>query len=82
MDDVEIGFAFLERFWAHGYAYESAAAVMEYGRIAPGLERIAATSAPGSRGSLGVLEKLGLCFQGTIHLEGHEGETGLYVVGG
>jgi len=67
MDDVENGFAFLERFWAHGYAYESAAAVMEYGRTAPGLERIAASSAPGNRGSLGVLQKLGLFFQGTIH---------------
>ncbi len=31
MEDIEIGFAFLERFRAMGYAYESAAAVMDTG---------------------------------------------------
>ena len=30
LEDVDIGFAFLPRFWAKGYAYESAA-VLAYG---------------------------------------------------
>jgi hypothetical protein len=40
-----------ERFWAMGYAYESAAVVMDYVRTSLGLTRIAATTAPGNRGS-------------------------------
>jgi ribosomal-protein-alanine N-acetyltransferase len=45
MQDIEIGFALLERFWAKGYAHESAAEVMNYGRTSLGLRRIAATTA-------------------------------------
>jgi RimJ/RimL family protein N-acetyltransferase len=56
MKDIEIGFAFLERFWAKGYAYESAAVAMDYVRTSLGLTRIAATAAPGNRGSIRVLE--------------------------
>jgi [ribosomal protein S5]-alanine N-acetyltransferase len=66
MQDVERGFAFLERFWAKGYAYESAAAVMDYARTSLGLKRIVATTAPGNRGSIRVLEKLDLRFERTF----------------
>lgn len=82
MQDIEIGFAFLERFWAKGYAYESASAVMDYARTSLGLKRIAATTAPGNRGSIRVLEKLGLRFERTIRLPGKEEETSLYAVEG
>ena len=34
--EIEIGFAFLERFWAKGYAYEAAAAVKDYARSSLG----------------------------------------------
>ena len=33
LEDVDLGFAFLSRFWGHGYAYESAAAVMSYAKM-------------------------------------------------
>jgi hypothetical protein len=49
MKDIAIGFAFLERFWAKGYAYESAAAVMDYARTSLGLTRIAADRTGESR---------------------------------
>lgn len=68
MQDIEIGFAFLERFWAKGYAYESAAEVMNYGRTSLGLRRIAATTPPRNCGSIHVLEKLGLRFESTFRL--------------
>ena len=79
MEDIEIGFAFLQRFWANGYAYESAAAVMEYGRTALGLKRITATTAPGNRGCIRLLEKLGMHFDRMIQMPGYEGETSLYI---
>ena len=31
LKDVDIGFAFLQKFWSQGYARESAAAAMHYG---------------------------------------------------
>src|SRR2546430_1232042 len=44
--DVDIGFAFLPKFHGRGYAHESAAAVMEYGKGALGLKRIVAITSP------------------------------------
>jgi RimJ/RimL family protein N-acetyltransferase len=82
MKNIEIGFAFLERFWAKGYAYESAAAVMDYARTSLGLKRIAATTAPANRGSIRVLEKLGLRFEGRLRLPGQERETSLHAFEG
>src|SRR5678815_4161900 len=32
LEDIDIGFAFLPRFWGKGYAHEAAAATMEYGK--------------------------------------------------
>ncbi len=32
LDDVDVGFSILERFWRNGYAYEAARAVMDYGK--------------------------------------------------
>jgi ribosomal-protein-alanine N-acetyltransferase len=82
MQDIEIGFAFLERFWGKGYAYESGAAVMDYARMSLGLKRIAATTAPENRGSIGVLEKLGLRFERTLRVPGQEGKTSVYAIEG
>src|SRR5580700_8038038 len=42
LEDVDIGFAFLPRFWSQGYAFESAAAVMAFGREALGIRRVVA----------------------------------------
>ena len=38
LEDVDVGFALLEKFRRRGFAYESAAAVMEYGRNALAIE--------------------------------------------
>jgi RimJ/RimL family protein N-acetyltransferase len=58
--DPDVGFAFLPRFWSKGYATESAAAVMAYGRDALGIGRIVAIVSPDNAGSIRVIEKLGL----------------------
>lgn len=82
MQHFEIGFAFLKRFWAKGYAFESAAAVMNYGRISLGLRRFAATTPSGNCGTIHVLEKLRLRFARMFHFKGQEGETSLYAFEG
>ncbi len=71
LDVPDVGFAILERFGGKGYAYEAAAAVMDYGRTALALPAIAGVTAPDNRVSIRLLEKLGLKFQREIHLPGY-----------
>ena len=63
LKDVDIGFAFLPQFWKKGYAFESASAVMTYGRNVVGLSRVVAITSPENDASIRVLEKLGLRFE-------------------
>ena len=79
LEDVDIGFAFVERFRRKGFAYESAAAVMEYGRNALGLKRIVAITSPDNEGSMRVLEKIGLRFEKMIRMPGSDEDTRLFV---
>jgi ribosomal-protein-alanine N-acetyltransferase len=78
-EDVDIGFAFLEKFWGKGFAYESAVAVMEYGRNALGLKRIVAITSPDNEGSIRVLAKIGLQFERMIRMPGSDEDTRLFV---
>lgn len=73
LEDVDIGFAFLPKFWAKGYAYEAASAVMAYGKDILGLKRIVAITSPDNDASGKLLEKLGMRFERIIRLsEGAE----------
>jgi RimJ/RimL family protein N-acetyltransferase len=78
LEDVDIGFAFLPKFWARGYAYESAAAVMAYGKTVLGLNRIVAITSPDNYASGRLLEKLGLRFERIIHLSNDASEVRLF----
>jgi RimJ/RimL family protein N-acetyltransferase len=78
LEDVDIGFAFLPKFWARGYAYESAAAVMAYGKTVLGLNRIVAITSPDNYASGRLLEKLGLRFERIIHLLNDASEVRLF----
>jgi RimJ/RimL family protein N-acetyltransferase len=79
LEDVDIGFAFLERFRKKGFAYEAAAAVMGYGRNALGLKRIVAITSADNEGSMRVLEKIGLRFEKMIRMPGSDEDTRLFV---
>lgn len=78
LEDVDVGFAFLQKFWGRGYAYESAQAVMNYGWNTIGLKRIVAITTLGNRDSIKLLEKLGLRFEKMIQMPGHVGESALF----
>lgn len=78
LEDVDIGFAFLPRFWAKGYAYESAAAVMAYGKTVLRLNRIVAITSPDNYASGRLLEKLGLRFERMIRLSKDAPEVRLF----
>lgn len=66
LPDVDIGFAFLQRYWGRGYATEAAEAMMRCGRERHQLKQIVAIVSPGNTASINVLQKLGLCFERMI----------------
>jgi RimJ/RimL family protein N-acetyltransferase len=80
LDDVDIGYAFLPRFWSQGYAVESALAVREYGQQVHSLKRIVAITLPENKGSVRVLEKIGLIFEKMIKLDGDDDELMLFAI--
>lgn len=68
LEDVDIGYAFLPKFWSKGYALESAQAVMDHAKEAPGLKRVVAIVDPNNAGSIRLLEKLGMTFKKMVKL--------------
>jgi ribosomal-protein-alanine N-acetyltransferase len=79
LEDVDVGFAFLPRFWSRGYAVESAAATLAYGRSVLGIKRIAAITNPDNAGSIRVLEKIGFRFDRVIRMSEGEPELKLFL---
>lgn len=78
LEDMDIGFAFLPRYWAKGYAFESAKACIDHGREVLGLRRIVAINSSGNESSARLLEKLGLKFERTVSLPNDPEELRLY----
>jgi len=76
--DVDIGFAFLQKYWSQGYARESAAAVMHYGWTTLRLKRIVAITKLTNQPSITLLERLGLRFEKNITQPDHGGENKLF----
>ena len=79
--DVDIGFAFLPRFWSKGYALEAALAVKAFGLNSLGLNRIVAITNPDNEASIKLLEKLGLTFERMIRLSEDSAAIKLYASG-
>jgi RimJ/RimL family protein N-acetyltransferase len=80
LEDVDIGYAFLPRFWSKGYAVESAQAVKDYAKNTIGLGRLVAITDPANEGSVRVLEKIGLRYERMIRLSKDDIELKLFSV--
>lgn len=78
LPDVDIGFAFLPQFWSQGYAAESAAAIVRYAFDRLELRRLVGIANPDNIGSIKVLEKIGLRYEGMIKLNDDSKEICLY----
>ena len=78
LDDVDIGYALLPKFWSNGYATESAMAVKAFARDIIGLKRIVGITDPENTGSIRVLEKLGMKFEKTVRLSPDDIELKLF----
>lgn len=80
LDDVDIGYAFLPKFWSKGYAVEAAHATRTYAKDVIGLKRLVAITDPANEGSIRVLEKIGLRFEKMIRLSEDDIELKLFAV--
>jgi RimJ/RimL family protein N-acetyltransferase len=80
LEDVDIGYAFLPKFWLKGYAIESAMAVKNYARDVLGLKRIVGITDPENAGSIRVLEKIGMEYKRMIQLSEDDIELKLFSV--
>ncbi|EOO28239.1 ribosomal-protein-alanine acetyltransferase [Bacillus cereus BAG1X2-3] len=72
LEDVDIGFAFLETFRSKGYGYESASAIIEYGVQKLGMKRIVAITSIDNIASGKLLENVGLRFEKIISDSGED----------
>ncbi|HEK9098870.1 GNAT family N-acetyltransferase [Bacillus pfraonensis] len=79
LEDVDIGFAFLPKYWDKGYAYEAASEVMTYGKDKLGLNRIVGITTPDNHASAKLLKKVGLQFERLIRLPNDTEELNLFV---
>ena len=80
LEDVDIGYAFLPRYWSKGYATEATLAVKEYAKNTVGLKRLVAITDPNNQGSIRVLEKIGLTFEKVVRLSEDDIELKLYAI--
>jgi RimJ/RimL family protein N-acetyltransferase len=68
LPDPDIGFAFLPDFWNRGFAFESAAAVLQDARERLNLHRILAITNQDNEPSIKLLQKLGLHIERVIKM--------------
>ncbi|HEU4328722.1 MAG TPA: GNAT family N-acetyltransferase [Roseiflexaceae bacterium] len=79
LEDVDLGFAFLARHRAQGYALEAALGTLGYARSALGLGRVAAIVAPDNERSARLLEKLGFRFERMVSYPGETEQLRLFI---
>jgi RimJ/RimL family protein N-acetyltransferase len=80
LPDIYLGFAFLPAYRGHGYARESAAAVLAEAREALGLRRILAITTLDNERSMKLLESLGFRFERVIRQTPDDPGTRLYAI--
>jgi RimJ/RimL family protein N-acetyltransferase len=78
LDDVDLGYAFLPAHWGHGYAFEAAAAVLDYACRVVGLRRLVAIVSVDNDRSIKLLDRLGFQFERMIRLPGDDEEIKLF----
>ena len=76
--DVDLGYAFLPEGAGRGYAFEAAAAVLDFGHRTLGFTRVCAIVSPTNLRSTTLLERLGFAFAQWQPMPGGPGSIALY----
>lgn len=66
--DIDFGWRYAKEYWKQGYGFEVAHKIFEYGKTDLRLEEIVCISHPENKGSVRIIEKLGLAYIKTIRL--------------
>jgi RimJ/RimL family protein N-acetyltransferase len=80
LPDVDLGYAYLPQHRGQGLAQEAARAVLAEAGRRFGLRRVVAVVSQGNQGSIRVLEKLGMRFEGLHAMYPGEPEVRLYSI--
>ena len=80
LDDPDLGFAFLPQFRGQGYGFESARAVLDYGRSVLGMRRVVAITSPDNQDSIKLLQRVGFRFERMVRLADDDDEVTLFAV--
>ncbi|MGF1730221.1 GNAT family N-acetyltransferase [Photobacterium kasasachensis] len=80
LDDVDLGYGFLPDYFGQGFGYESAQAVMEYGRRELKMKKLVAITTADNQRCIKLLNKLGLHFVENIEEPEAAPALGLYAV--
>ena len=65
-NEVDLGYRFMKKFWGQGFATEASQATLKYGFETLKLDRIVAKAMPDNIGSIKVMQKLGMSYQGYV----------------
>lgn len=78
LDDVDVGYAFLDEAGGQGFATEAAGVALRHALDDLRLGRVVAITSPGNAGSRRVLSKIGMRYEGLVDVPGYEGPSCLY----
>jgi RimJ/RimL family protein N-acetyltransferase len=80
----ELGYALDRRYWGEGYASEAAQVMLRFGFETLLLHRIVGTCHPANQGSIRILEKVGMSYEGCLRenkwCKGYWRSTNLYAI--
>lgn len=68
LDEVDIGYRLIPKFWRQGYAYESVLPCMEFGYNELKLDRLVALANPENIASISLMKKLGLTYEKNVFI--------------
>ena len=80
LEDVDVGYAFLPRFWGQGYASEAVQGALTFAKSSAQLSRVVAIVDPNNQGSIRVLEKAGFHFEKMVRLSADDIELKLFAL--
>jgi RimJ/RimL family protein N-acetyltransferase len=80
LDDPDLGFAFLSRYWGQGYAVESAGEVLRCAFGPLKLPRVVAITALDNSASIAVLQKVGMKFSSLVRLSQGADQLRLFTI--
>lgn len=70
MDEVDLGYRFIRKYWGRGFATEAGQVILDYGFVNLQLDKIIGLALPENKASINVLQKLGFQFEKNILYSG------------